>query len=785
MYKTRSSNLFKSLTGLALLAGLLIALIIPRFGWVSMLDGYMFSLGSAILPKPEVDNPIRMVRLPEAALNTPDGIRTLRKLLNKIHKSDAAVTALLIDPLPMLDYESSVVDNDDAQGEWSLTRGELTKLAWSLENYGIQVGIATGNGKTGFFGSSAIKPITPADGIQKWLPFIFQTPGYSINLAEDQNAYPFERLPYSNSAQLPLPLIWFDDTGNTMVPDLALRMYQLLHKNSPVNWQGNGVIQLATQNIQTDARAQAYGYFSASAGRNAKITQLEFERALEADNRSFKNKIIIIGQDETSMVNLANAVTNLYANSLYHTPSWLHGLALFLLLVVLVYSLVLLPKVQKYTALLLSVLVLVIGIVAQYGMLLTQSVWMPMIPVYLYLVFGHIVIHFKHISDARLDYLRLQAHEAFKNLGSYQFEQGDHDKAMMNLLKCKPTDDVLEMLYDIGLGFERRRQYDKALHLFSEINVRNADYKDVKKRLQSLTSVSGTQTQVLSPSQSTKTLVLPDMDLQLPVLGRYELEKELGRGAMGVVYLGRDPKINRRVAIKTLDYSQFSEKEIKSIKSRFFREAEAAGRLSHHNIVTVYDVGDEKDFAFIAMDYVPGKSLGDYTHKDNLLDIAEVYRIAAVVAETLEYAHSQNIVHRDIKPSNIMYNPDNGQIKITDFGIARITDSVRTRTGSFMGSPSYMAPEQMTGSNVDGRADIYALGASFYQLLCGELPFDADSLGNLAYKITHEKHKPIRDIRPELPASATRIVNKALQKKASDRYASGKEMAEAIRKAMP
>ena len=123
--------------------------------------------------------------------------------------------------------------------------------------------------------------------------------------------------------------------------------------------------------------------------------------------------------------------------------------------------------------------------------------------------------------------------------------------------------------------------------------------------------------------------------------------------------------------------------------------------------------------------------------------------------------------------------------KITDFGIARITDSVRTRTGSFMGSPSYMAPEQMTGSNVDGRADIYALGASFYQLLCGELPFDADSLGNLAYKITHEKHKPIRDIRPELPASATRIVNKALQKKASDRYASGKEMAEAIRKAMP
>ena len=291
--------------------------------------------------------------------------------------------------------------------------------------------------------------------------------------------------------------------------------------------------------------------------------------------------------------------------------------------------------------------------------------------------------------------------------------------------------------------------------------------------------------EAFNPGSTQKTLVLGDIEIELPTLGRYELEKELGRGAMGVVYLGKDPKINRLVAIKTLDYSQFSDKEIKSIKSRFFREAEAAGRLSHPNIVTVYDVGDEEDFAFIAMDFASGVSLGEYTHADNLLPVIEVYKIVAQVAETLDYAHSQNIVHRDIKPSNIMYNPDEGQIKVTDFGIARITDSVRTRTGSFMGSPSYMSPEQMTGSNVDGRSDIYALGVSFYQLLTGVLPFEADNLGNLAYKITHEKHKPIRDLRPDLPPSATRIVNKCLQKKVDNRYSSGMELANALRRGMP
>ncbi|HEB82657.1 MAG TPA: serine/threonine protein kinase, partial [Gammaproteobacteria bacterium] len=365
-------------------------------------------------------------------------------------------------------------------------------------------------------------------------------------------------------------------------------------------------------------------------------------------------------------------------------------------------------------------------------------------------------------------------------LGHYQYEKGDYDAAVTSLLKCEVDEQALEDLYEIARYFERKRKYDKGLQVYSEINSRQKNYRDVEKRINSIMGFTSAQTKAVTPGRAQKTLVMSQVEL--PEFGRYKIEKEIGRGAMGVVYLGIDPRINRKVAIKTLDYSMFSSKELKSLKSRFFREAEAAGRLSHSNIVTVYDIGEEDDFTFIAMDYVEGVPLSDYTTPDKLLPVAEVYRIVRVVAEALDYAHRQNIVHRDIKPGNIMYNPKDGQIKITDFGIARITDAVTTKTGTFLGSPSYMSPEQMTGTHVDGRADMYALGVTFYQLLTGALPFTADSLAKLAYKIAHDKYKPVKSLRPDLPASATRIINKALQKQPEKRYASCADMVRALQR---
>jgi serine/threonine-protein kinase len=269
------------------------------------------------------------------------------------------------------------------------------------------------------------------------------------------------------------------------------------------------------------------------------------------------------------------------------------------------------------------------------------------------------------------------------------------------------------------------------------------------------------------------------------MLGRYEIEKELGKGAMGVVYLGRDPKINRVVAIKTMALSQeFEADELVEVKERFFREAETAGRLNHANIVTMFDAGEEHDLAYIAMEFLKGKDLVPYAKAGNLMPLPRVMSIVARVADALSYAHENNVVHRDIKPANIMYEPDSDQVKVTDFGIARITDSSKTKTGMVLGTPSYMSPEQLAGKKIDGRSDLFSLGVMLYQMSCGKLPFEGDSMAQLMFRIANEPHPDIRSINPGLPDCLLAIIDKALTKDPDARYQTGAEFARDIRTCM-
>ena len=278
------------------------------------------------------------------------------------------------------------------------------------------------------------------------------------------------------------------------------------------------------------------------------------------------------------------------------------------------------------------------------------------------------------------------------------------------------------------------------------------------------------------------TMMLDQSGMSKPMLGRYEIEKELGKGAMGVVYLGKDPKIGRVVAIKTMALAQeFEADELNEVKERFFREAETAGRLNHPNIVSIYDAGEEHDLAYIAMEFLKGKDLVPYTKADNLLPLPKVMSIIARVAEALDYAHKQNVVHRDIKPANIMYDPETDTPKVTDFGIARITDSSKTKTGMVLGTPSFMSPEQLAGKKIEGASDLFSLGTSLYQLACGKLPFEGDSMGQLMYRIANEPHTDILTVNPDLPPRLAEIINRALAKNVENRYANGAEMAAALR----
>jgi serine/threonine-protein kinase len=278
------------------------------------------------------------------------------------------------------------------------------------------------------------------------------------------------------------------------------------------------------------------------------------------------------------------------------------------------------------------------------------------------------------------------------------------------------------------------------------------------------------------------TMILEGGQVEKPMLGRYQVEKELGKGAMGVVYLGRDPKINRVVAIKTMALSQeFEEDELKDVKERFFREAETAGRLNHPNIVTIFDAGEEHDLAYIAMEFLKGKDLVPYTKPGNLMPLAKAMDIVARVADALEYAHQNHVVHRDIKPANIMYEPDSDAVKVTDFGIARITDSSKTKTGMVLGTPSYMSPEQLAGKKIDGRSDLFSLGVMLFQLVTGRLPFEGESMAQLMFKIANEPHPNLRAVNPQAPECLAAIVDKALAKDSGQRYQGGAELSADLR----
>lgn len=265
--------------------------------------------------------------------------------------------------------------------------------------------------------------------------------------------------------------------------------------------------------------------------------------------------------------------------------------------------------------------------------------------------------------------------------------------------------------------------------------------------------------------------------------GRYKIIDKLGKGSMGEVYLAHDPHIDRKVALKVLHKDHLSSKEI---INRFIKEAKAIGRLSHPDIVSVYDVGQDKGTIYIAMEYLKGKPLNDVIQSKKL-DIPTVVKIGRQVATALDYAHQKGIVHRDIKPSNLMIT-DNNQIKLTDFGIAHFEDAsltLKTRSGDILGTPAYMSPEQIAGKAVDNRSDLYSLGVILYELLVGQRPFIENNITALFRAIAEHKLVPPKKANSSIPPGLSAIIFKAMGKHPDNRYQSGAELASALSAHLP
>jgi serine/threonine-protein kinase len=269
------------------------------------------------------------------------------------------------------------------------------------------------------------------------------------------------------------------------------------------------------------------------------------------------------------------------------------------------------------------------------------------------------------------------------------------------------------------------------------------------------------------------------------MLGHYQIGAELGKGATSVVYEGTDARTGQVVAIKTLALSQtFDADGLAEAKVRLFHEAGTAQRLTHPDIVAVYAAGEDRDIAYIAMERLQGDDLTRYVRGSERLALAQLLPVVARVAEALAYAHRQGVVHGDIKPANIVWEPASDTVKITDFGMAHIGDVLGTGSGMALGTPSYMSPEQLSGDRIDGRSDLFSLGVSLYQLACGRLPFEGESMGQLRFRIVGEPHPDIRIHNPDLPACLGAIIDTALAKEPAGRYADGMQMAGALRRCL-
>jgi serine/threonine-protein kinase len=346
--------------------------------------------------------------------------------------------------------------------------------------------------------------------------------------------------------------------------------------------------------------------------------------------------------------------------------------------------------------------------------------------------------------------------DAFKR-GSDFLAAGRLEPAFAEFRRCTPSETLATVMYKLSIAFEGQAKPDRAEAVLDWMKRTHSPREEKQK----------------------KTTGGADIPKRL---GRYVIERRIGRGAMGAVYLAKDPRINRALAVKAIPIvKEFEDEELREARVRFFREAESAGRLTHPNIITVFDAGEDKGLAYIAMEYVPGIALRDFTNPQRLLAPRRALELAASTADALDYAHKQGVIHRDIKPANLLYNPKEGSLKISDFGVARITDNNRTKTGIVLGTPMYMSPEQLGAENLTGLSDLFSLGVTLYELLIGEVPFKAGNIAALMARITTEDPIPIAGKRAGLTQRIDAVLAKAMAKRPEDRFSCGAEMAIALR----
>ncbi len=507
----------------------------------------------------------------------------------------------------------------------------------------------------------------------------------------------------------------------------------------------------------------------------------------------FDGKIVLIGYTADAGVKIntpvdqampriefiANVVQSLIGHSYIKRPGAMTYIEAFILIILVMCFSFVLPRNSHINRICIIISLCIIIVIVGAISFVVMDVWIKTI----YILAAVVVLYFELLVEnivASQKMMGIRSEEFMESnrmLGLSFQSQGLLDLAFEKFRKCNLDNSMKDVIYNLGLDYERKRMLNKAISVYEYIAENDIDFRDLEGRIAMLRQAIGAT--AISPKnrkKDEKILVVNDLEIK-PTVGRYEIVREIGQGAMGVVYEAKDPKINRPIAIKTIRFSdEFEEERVKEVKNRFFKEAEIAGKLSHPSIVSIYDAGEDYDLTYLAMEYLDGKDLRNYSKKDTLKPLKTVLQIISDVALALDHAHQRGVIHRDIKPGNIMLLK-NGKVKVTDFGIAKAMSSTQTKSGVVLGTPSYMSPEQINGQYIDGRSDIFSLGVVLFEMLSGQVPFHGKNITNLLYQIAQGKHPSIRDINPKIPKVCEQIINKALEKKPEDRFQTGTEMA--------
>ncbi|MDP3231006.1 MAG: serine/threonine-protein kinase [Acidovorax sp.] len=607
--------------------------------------------------------------------------------------------------------------------------------------------------------------------------------------------------------QVPL-LLRYDEAGIPSLALLAARHSLHLSADDLRIQTSPSALRLGGLEIATDTAALMRTRMYESTEGTSPFATTSFVAVLDDKARTavFKDKIVLVGETGSAAAGpsmqsggqsiapvelLAHTVSNIRQGLAVKEPPWTSTVSWAAALSVLLFVAMVVPRLPLMVGLGASVALVLVTVGAEWGLLRYAGTWLQGVLAAIGALAGAAAMAVsRSLGHSSSSSQSAETAETDRMMGLALHGQGQLDMAFDRLRKVPPSDALMDNLYHLAQDFERQRNFAKAKAAYQHILRHNRQYKDARSRYkraraklqQGAEGPSSTPSSV--PPEGNRPRLAGDAAGGIPMLGRYQIDKELGKGAMGVVYGGRDPKIGRVVAIKTLALGQeFEGEALIDARARFFREAETAGRLQHPHIVTIFDAGEEHDLAYIAMEFLKGTDLTQVCHKEHLLPVATVLSITARVADALDYAHAHNVVHRDIKPANIMFDDASDAVKVTDFGIARITDSSKTRTGLVLGTPSFMSPEQLAGKKVDGRSDLYSLGVTLFQLLTGTLPLRGESMTELMHKIATVDAPDVRQLRPDVSPAVAKVVALALKKRPEARYQTGRQLAADLRAA--